>query len=295
MGTVPNKKRIQMTRDKKRKYQRVLLTAAMLVSLTGVLTITKVINLSQFVEPIQAMAINVLPTQTTVTGQKVTFQRTLTKRYLLDNKTQKKLVGFQTIGEKTYYFASKTGEMVYGLQTIAGNSYYFDKNGVSDTQLAYEKTVASVSSNNKIVEKAIAGGMKLVGKSPYVYGGGRTSKSIANNEFDCSSFIAWVYRQAGQPLVVQSAASTTILNQIGTTIAWSNMQLGDILVTPDTYTEDRLHTAIYLGNGFILHDSAPTHGVAISRLDDLVNPKTSQTLTWSGLFKPGTVRQVVDN
>ncbi|MGY3742700.1 C40 family peptidase [Leuconostoc inhae] len=295
MGTLPNKKRIQMTRDKKRKHQRVLLTAAMLVSLTGVLTITKVINLSQFVEPIQAMAINVLPTQTTITGQKVTFKRTVTKRYLLDNKTQKKLVGFQTIGEKTYYFEPKTGEMVHGLKTIAGNSYYFDKNGVSDTQLAYEKTVGSVSRNNKIVEKAIAGGMKLVGQSPYVYGGGRTSKSIANNEFDCSSFIAWFYRQAGQPLVVQSAASTTILNQIGTTIAWSDMQRGDILVTPDTYTEDRLHAAIYLGNGFILHDSAPTHGVAISRLDDLVNPKTSQTLTWSGLFKPGTVRQVVDN
>nr|WP_224156108.1 NlpC/P60 family protein [Leuconostoc gelidum] len=284
-----------MTRNKKRKRQHLWLNITVIGSLTGALIITKGSNLSQFIEPVQAMVINALPTQKTATGQKVTFTRTFTKRYLVANATQKRLVGFQTIGSKTYYFAPKTGEMVYGLKTIAGNSYYFDENGVSDTQLAYEKTVASVVGNNKIVEKAIAGGMKLVGKSPYVYGGGRTSKSIANNEFDCSSFIAWFYRQAGQPLVVQSAASTTILNQIGTTVAWSEMQRGDILVTPDTYTEERLHTAIYLGNGFILHDSAPTHGVAISRLADLVNPKTSQTLTWSELFKPGTVRQVIAN
>ncbi|MBZ6014324.1 C40 family peptidase [Leuconostoc gelidum subsp. gelidum] len=292
---LPNKKRTQMTRNKKRKRQHLWLNITVIGSLTGALIITKGSNLSQFIEPVQAMVINALPTQKTATGQKVTFTRTFTKRYLVANATQKRLVGFQTIGSKTYYFAPKTGEMVYGLKTIAGNSYYFDENGVSDTQLAYEKTVASVVGNNKIVEKAIAGGMKLVGKSPYVYGGGRTSKSIANNEFDCSSFIAWFYRQAGQPLVVQSAASTTILNQIGTTVAWSEMQRGDILVTPDTYTEERLHTAIYLGNGFILHDSAPTHGVAISRLADLVNPKTSQTLTWSELFKPGTVRQVIAN
>ncbi|WP_090089971.1 C40 family peptidase [Leuconostoc gasicomitatum] len=286
MGMLPNKKR---------KNQRLWLNITIVGGLTGVLLIANVSNLSQLIEPVQAMAINALPTQTTATGQKVTFTRTFTKRYLVANATQKRLVGFQTIGSKTYYFEPKTGEMVYGLKTIAGNSYYFDENGVSNTQLAYKKTVASVDGNNKIVEKAIADGMKLVGKSPYVYGGGRTSKSIANNEFDCSSFIAWLYRQAGQPLVVQSAASTTILNQIGTTVAWSDMKRGDILVTPDTYTEERLHTAIYLGNGFILHDSAPTHGVAISRLVDLVNPKTSQTLTWSGLFKPGTVRQVVDN
>lgn len=292
---MPNAKRTRMKRDKKRKRQRLWLVVPVLGSLAGILVMTKTINLSQFIAPIQAMTINTSPTQTTTTGQKVTIKSTLTKRYLLANATQKKLVGFQTIGEKTYYFAPKTGEMVYGLKMIAGDSYYFDKDGVSNAQLAYEKTASSVTSNNKIVEKAIAGSMKLVGKSPYVYGGGRTPKSIANNEFDCSSFIAWFYRQAGQPLVVQSAASTTLLNQVGTPVAWSDMQRGDILVTPDTYTEERLHAAIYLGNGFILHDSAPTHGVAISRLDDLVNAKTSQTLTWAGLFKPGAVRQVVDH
>ncbi|CAM3099362.1 C40 family peptidase [Leuconostoc rapi] len=278
-----------------RKKHRRWLVIPIIGSLAGILVMTHTRQLSQFIEPIQAMTITPSQTLVTTTGQKATLKTIFMKRYLIANTTQKKLVGFQTIGTKTYYFAPKTGEMVYGLQKIAGNSYYFDKNGVSDTRLAYEKTASSVISNHKVVEKAIAGGMTLVGKSPYVYGGGRTPKSIANNEFDCSSFIAWFYRQAGQPLVVQSAASTTLLNQIGTTVAWSDMQRGDVLVTPDTYSEERLHAAIYLGNGFILHDSAPTNGVAISRLNDLVNPKTSQTLTWSGLFKPGTVRQVVDD
>ncbi|GMA70179.1 hypothetical protein GCM10025879_14250 [Leuconostoc litchii] len=135
--------------------------------------------------------------------------------------------------------------------------------------------------------------MALVGKSAYSYGGGRTSSSIAKNEFDCSSFIAWFYRKAGLPLVVQSAASTTLLAQTGTAVNWSDMKRGDVLVTPNTYTEDRLHTAIYLGNGFILHDAAPTDGVAISRLNELVNYKSSKTLTWADLLKPGTVRREV--
>ncbi|ADG40976.1 MULTISPECIES: C40 family peptidase [Leuconostoc] len=278
-----------------KNYQRKSLAILIIGGVAGVLIVTNPHQLSYVIEPIQAMTINTSQTLTTTTGEKVTFKRGLTKRYLIVNATQKKLIGLQTIGTKTYYFSPKTGEMVYGLQKINGSSYYFDQNGVSDTKVAYEKTASSVASHNKVIEKAITGGMKLVGKSPYVYGGGRTPQSIAHNEFDCSSFIAYFYRQAGQPLVVQSAASTTLLNQIGTVVAWGDMKRGDILVTPDTYTEERLHAAIYLGNGFILHDSAPTHGVAISRLTDLVNAKTSKTLTWSDLFKPGTVRQVVDD
>lgn len=90
---------------------------------------------------------------------------------------------------------------------------------------------------------------------------------------------------------MQSAASRTLLAQTGTEVEWSNMQRGDVLVTPNTYTEDRLHAAIYLGNGFILHDSSPTNGVAISHLNELVNYKTSKTLTWADLLKPGTVRR----
>ena len=69
-----------MLPNKKRKNQRLWLNITIVGGLTGVLLIANVSNLSQLIEPVQAMAINALPTETTATGQKVTFTRTFTKR-----------------------------------------------------------------------------------------------------------------------------------------------------------------------------------------------------------------------
>lgn len=303
------KSRKKTSRYKSRRRRRhlhwVFITIPIVVGVAGVLITTHIISLP---ESIQELPTKVLKTTglkkltvksssqhfTTVSGEKVIMKTTtLGKTYFISETTKKKLTGLQTIGKKEYYFSPENSEMVYGFKKIDGYYYYFDDDGVNDTVKAYKKIASSVKSDNTIIEKVISGGMTLVGKSPYAYGGGRTDSSIAKNEFDCSSFIAWFYRKAGLPLVVQSAASTTLLAQTGTEVAWSDMQRGDILVTPSTYTEDRLHTAIYLGNGFILHDSSPTNGVAVSRLNELVNYKTSKTLTWADLLKPGTVRREV--
>ncbi|TYC46506.1 NlpC/P60 family protein [Leuconostoc litchii] len=271
----------------------------------GLLIVNNVISLPKNIKeiPTQVLRTTLLKTVslkdksqnfTTVSGEKVTMKTTtFGKTYLISDETKKKLTGLQTIGKKEYYFSPTNGEMVYGLKKIDGYFYYFDEDGANNSVTAYQKVADSVKSDNTTIEKVISGGMALVGKSAYSYGGGRTSSSIAKNEFDCSSFIAWFYRKAGLPLVVQSAASTTLLAQTGTAVNWSDMKRGDVLVTPNTYTEDRLHTAIYLGNGFILHDAAPTDGVAISRLNELVNYKSSKTLTWADLLKPGTVRREV--
>lgn len=297
-----SRKKVSRSKSKKharRKHWWIVAAPIVIIGLAGTYAVrTNVINLPDNIKALPQKVLKATPLKstsqkfTTISGEKVTLKTTtLGKTFLISDTTKKKLTGLQTIGKKEYYFSPQTGEMVYGLKKIDGYYYYFDKNGVNNSVTAYKKIAASVKSDNETIEKVISGGMTLVGKSPYSYGGGRTDSSVAKNEFDCSSFIAWFYRKAGLPLVVQSAASTTLLAQTGTEVEWSNMQRGDVLVTPNTYTEDRLHAAIYLGNGFILHDSSPTNGVAISRLNELVNYKTSKTLTWADLLKPGTVRR----
>ncbi|TYC50971.1 gamma-glutamyl-diamino acid-endopeptidase [Weissella muntiaci] len=226
-------------------------------------------------------------------NQTLKLETTGSKTYLTSTKTKQKLYGLQELSGKQYYFNKKTGVMEYGLKKIDGYYYYFTEKGYDDPAKAYQAVSKDLTSDSQVIEDAISIGMKLVDKSPYVYGGGRTDSEVEKHQFDCSSFVAWAYRKAGQPLVYQYAASTTLLAQVGDAVTWDNMQRGDLLVTPDGYSEDRQHVAIYLGDGFILHDASSTNGVAISRLNQVINKKTSKTLTWQGLFEPGTVRRVV--
>ncbi|QIL50793.1 gamma-glutamyl-diamino acid-endopeptidase [Weissella coleopterorum] len=226
-------------------------------------------------------------------GTKVELQTINFKTYLLNADTQKKLTGLQTLDNKQYYFNTHNGEMVHGLKKLDDNYYYFTKDGSDDAIQAYEHVASNLKSDNSIIEKVISSGSKLVGKSPYVYGGGRTQSDIAKNRFDCSSFVSWFYRKAGQPLVVQAYTRTSLLATTGTSHTWDTKERGDLLVTPDGYSEERQHVAIYLGGNFILHDAASQNGVTITRLNQLVNPKTSSTLTWEALFKPGYVQREV--
>ncbi len=46
------------------------------------------------------------------------------------------------------------------------------KTGKDDVVKAYEAVASQLKSDNSVIEKTISSGMKLVGKSPYVYGGG---------------------------------------------------------------------------------------------------------------------------
>ena len=215
------------------------------------------------------------------------------KTYLTKVKTGSKLTGLQTLGKHTYYFNPKTGAMEHGFFKIDGNYYYFDKNGQDSVLKAYEHVASNLKTNNTVIEAVVERGLALVGKSGYYYGAGRTAATIAKHHFDCSSFVAWLYRKAGKPLVYQEAASTTILAETGTEVGWNEKQRGDLLVTPEYYSGDYLHVAIYLGNGFILHDASPTGGVAVSRLNQVVDSKKSKTFTWVDLFKPGYVRREV--
>lgn len=163
----------------------------------------------------------------------------------------------------------------------------------SPTITEYASVASSLRTNNVVIEKTIASGLKLVGISPYMYGGGRTSNSIAKNEYDCSSFVAQMYRLGGQSIVQQSVATTYLLAQTGTSISWSNKTRGDLLVTAANAPENEQHVAIYLGDGYILHDSTSTNGVNISKLDQVINKSVLGNMTWADLFRSGTIQREV--
>lgn len=212
--------------------------------------------------------------------------------YYFDSTTGIMQTGFQMVNGKQYYFDA-TGKRAEGLRQVNGYYYYFTANGTDDVLKAYGAVAQSANSGNSVIEQTIKAGLKLVGNSPYVYGGGRTDASVAKNQYDCSSFVAEMYRLGGKSLVYQYAASTTLLAETGTLVAWGNKSRGDLLVTAADATEDEQHVAIYLGDGFILHDSTSTKGVAVSRLNQVINKKVLGNMTWADLFEQGTVRREV--
>lgn len=110
---------------------------------------------------------------------------------------------------------------------------------------------------NETVKKLISQGLKYVGNSVYVFGGGRNEYDIANGRFDCSGFVSWAFAQVD----IKIGASTEVLKNTGTPVNVEEMQPGD-LVFFDTYKKDG-HVGIYLGAGKFLGSQSST-GVAIA-------------------------------
>lgn len=129
------------------------------------------------------------------------------------------------------------------------------------------------------IEKAIQVGSSIVGKSPYVWGGGRNQSDIAARKFDCSSYVRWAYSSAGVDLGPVSATTTDTLIKRGKVVKVSEMKRGDVIFF-DTYKING-HVAIYLGDGKFLNDSS-SQGVSIGDLNNTY---------WKAKFN-GNVRRV---
>jgi peptidoglycan DL-endopeptidase CwlO len=110
---------------------------------------------------------------------------------------------------------------------------------------------------NETVKSLISEGIKYIGNSVYIFGGGRNEYDIANGRFDCSAFVSWAYSQVD----IKIGASTEVLKNTGTPIVVEEMLPGD-LVFFDTYKKDG-HVGIYLGAGKFLGSQSST-GVAIA-------------------------------
>ncbi|SDN16039.1 NlpC/P60 family protein [Bacillus sp. OK048] len=116
---------------------------------------------------------------------------------------------------------------------------------------------SSLLFSNKTVESLITEGLKYIGNSVYVFGGGRNDFDIANGRFDCSAFVSWAFSQVN----INIGASTEALKNTGTAVSVEEMLPGD-LVFFDTYKIDG-HVGIYLGAGKFLGSQSST-GVAIA-------------------------------
>lgn len=114
------------------------------------------------------------------------------------------------------------------------------------------------------IEKAIAAGMPLVGKSPYNFGGGRTQYDINRRSFDCSSFMRWIFEQGGVNLGRVDSTTTDTLVKLGKPVNPSQMKRGD-LVFFDTYKING-HVGVYLGDNKVLHDGS-TYGVYVNDMN----------------------------
>lgn len=127
-----------------------------------------------------------------------------------------------------------------------------------------------LAGNIKQIEKAVKTGSKLVGKSKYDWGGGRSAASIRARRFDCSSFIHYIYAKSGVRLGPTSSCTTYSLIRMGRKVKASHMKRGDIFFFNDKDEGKNCHVALYLGNKLFLHDSpsSDTGGVGISSLND---------------------------
>jgi cell wall-associated NlpC family hydrolase len=83
--------------------------------------------------------------------------------------------------------------------------------------------------------------------SPYTWGGS------GPNAFDCSGLVQWAFQQAGISLPHSSQA----LARGGAPVSVDQMQPGDVV----NYYSDASHTAIYIGNGMMVH--ASTYGTPV--------------------------------
>lgn len=166
-------------------------------------------------------------------------------------------------------FACYNGGPSYGMKVDLDNAQFNYPNKVFQYAMEFRNAGLNESSN-QIIETVIEAGMKWVGKSPYVWGGGRTEADVIEGRFDCSSFVHYCYASAGIQLGDRASVVTFSLVNMGQKVDASEMRRGDLIFF-DTYTVDG-HIGIYLGDNKFLHDGTST-GVTVSELSGYYKEK----------------------
>lgn len=118
----------------------------------------------------------------------------------------------------------------------------------------------------------------LIG-APYVYG---TSPDKAPQEFDCSSFIQYIYKNIGISLprssILQAADKQAV--EIPVSADYSSLEIGDVLFMRGDggHYKDSLfpgrdvyigHTVLYIGDGKVIHARESVGKVEIQSLNEL--------------------------
>ena len=132
--------------------------------------------------------------------------------------------------------------------------------------LEYKQEQAKIEMENYRLEKAkqerIAYKTKIVNfakqfvGNPYVSGG-----TSLTNGADCSGFVQTVYATFG----IKLPRTTDVQAKAGMEVSIDEIEVGDIV----SYGYDRIasHSAIYIGDGRVVHASTPELGIRTDRID----------------------------
>ena len=119
---------------------------------------------------------------------------------------------------------------------------------VVDNEVSYQDDYVATGDVNAMVELAYS----LIG-SPYMAGGNTPAG------FDCSGFVQYLYSRIG--ISISRSTSTQLYD--GVAVSYENAQPGDILLWG--YANGTItHSAIYVGNGQMIHATNPRQGVIAS-------------------------------
>lgn len=195
-----------------------------------------------------------------------------------ENQKKKKYYAVSTTNSLRIRYDANTSSIVVG---------YLDKNDavlLLDEENGFYKTiykekvafvskkyctVMSIETGSEKEEKAISFGSKLLGY-PYVWGSeryhwgnGKLNSNFVNGEFDCSSFVQYIYYKSNGT-ILDVTTRTQVKN--GKEVSRNNLSRGDLMFFTNqsrqylSGTERIGHVAIYLGNNYILH-TATDHAV----------------------------------
>lgn len=117
-------------------------------------------------------------------------------------------------------------------------------------------TAAAPSGNRGQAIAALA--LRYLGV-PYVYGGTTPAG------WDCSGFVAYIYKNAAGITLPRSAAQQY---RVGTSIGAAQVQAGDIVFFADTFGPGITHNGLALGDGRFIHARSEGYGTVISSLSD---------------------------
>ena len=123
--------------------------------------------------------------------------------------------------------------------------------GVTPSAAALKGSTASLS---EVRQRIVSNAKKYLG-TPYVWGG------TTPNGFDCSGFTQYVMKAVG----VSIPRTTTEQYKVGTYVAKSALQPGDLVFLQNTYRSGISHVGIYIGGGKMIHASS-SKGVVTSDL-----------------------------
>lgn len=122
---------------------------------------------------------------------------------------------------------------------------------IAEQERLEKERLAKIELRNNLVNYA----KRFVG-NPYVSGG----NSLITGT-DCSGFVKLVYLKYGYELPRTSAEQY----YYGTDVSIDNIEIGDIISYG--YNGNVTHSAIYIGNGKIVHASTPETGIMISDIN----------------------------